>query len=111
MLVEFIYRLPTNIVSLTQKEMVDFIDDRINGWIDQGDASRLHHCSMFMVCEYEKIGETTVLRNPTGIVAMNESQALDTYFKATGNNNGMIFCSIISDCSSITVEPTGQAKE
>lgn len=110
MLIEFIYRLPANIVPLVQKQMIDFADDRINGWFDQGDASRLNHCSMFMVCEYEKIGEINTMRNPTGIVAINESQALDIYFRATGSNNGMVFCSIVDNCSGITVEPVGKVK-
>ena len=42
--------------------------------------------------------------DPVGIVARNEVQALEIYHKATNMVNGLVFCSIIDDCSNITVE-------
>lgn len=110
MLIEFVYRLPEKIVPLAQKDIVDFTDDRIIGYLDQGDVSRLSHCSLYMVCNLNTYNELNVISNPVGIVAPNEGQALDTYFKATENTNGMVFCSIVDDCSTVKVEPTGNTK-
>lgn len=104
MLINFIYKLPASLVPLTRKEMIGFTDDRIVGWFDQADVSQLKHCSMFMVCNYEQNSNVTVYTDPVGIVARNEVQALEIYHKATNMVNGLVFCSIIDDCSNITVE-------
>lgn len=110
MLIEFIYRLPEKIVPLAQKDIINFTDDRIIGYLDQGDASRLNHCSLYMVCDFNTYNGLNVISNPIGIVAPNENQALEIYFRATNNNNGMVFCSIVDDCSIIKVESTGNTK-
>lgn len=106
--IKFIYKLPSSIASLANKEFVNFVDDRVCGWMNKKDANYLRHCSMYLVSEMETHGKLTVLSNPIGIVARNESDALVTYHAVTGKDNGAVHSEIESNCQSIKVEPTGE---
>lgn len=108
MLIEFSYKLPEGLVALMNKEIVNFNDDYITGWLDQADAGQLKHCAMYMVCTLEVHDDLNVMKNPIAIVARNENRAMDTYYKATSKNDGMVFCSIIDNCSKAKVSPTGR---
>lgn len=106
--IQFIYKLPNDIVSLANKEFVDFADDRIYGWMNKKDTNYLRHCSMYLVSEMEVHGKITVLKNPVGIVARNENDALVTYNAVTNNTNGAIHSEIETNCQNIKVESTGE---
>ena len=44
MYIKFKYILPTSISTLATKDIVDFYDDIVAGWIDNGDIHQLSHC-------------------------------------------------------------------
>lgn len=108
MIVEFNYKLPESLVPLMNQEIMDFNDEYILGYVDQADAGNLKHCSMFMVTQLETYDKLSINKNPLAIVAKNETQALDIYFRATNNTDGAIFCNITENCSGIKVQPTGK---
>lgn len=110
MIVQFSYKLPESLVPLMNQAIMDFNDEYILGWVDQADAGNLRHCSMFMITELETHDDITINKNPIAIVAKNESQALEIYYRATENTNGSVFCNITENCSGIKVQPTGYTR-
>jgi hypothetical protein len=105
MYIKFKYRLPASISALATKEIVDFYDDIVTGWIDNGDVHQLSHCALYMVCEFEDYDGTNVICNPVVIVAGNENRAMDIYSEVTNGKNGMILCSILDNCKDVKVIP------
>lgn len=105
MYIKFKYKLPASISALAAKDILDFYDDTVIGWIDNGDIHQLSHCSLYMVCEFESNNGVDLFYNPVVIVAGNQNRAMDIYSEVTEGQNGIIMCSILDDCTNVKVIP------
>ena len=103
MAIRFKYRIPENLQPLVDKTVTDYGLTYLYGIMPEGLASQLRHCSLYLICEYENTG-IEVWRNPMAVVGNNEVDAMETYVRFTGNENGSVLCEIVDRCDTIKVE-------
>lgn len=104
-MLEFKYTLPENILSL-MGVFEKFYGEHLDGYVDEADLPRLKDVSLYIVCEVEetKTNAKKIYKNPIGIVARNEVDAI-TKFSSIKNTEGFIFAELVHDCSKLKVEP------
>jgi hypothetical protein len=105
MAIKFKYTLPANLQPLVDKTVVDYGLNYVYGLMPEDLTGQLKHCSLYMICELEFINNMQVWRNPIAVVGNNEFNAMETYVKNTGKENGSILCEIVNRCDNIVVEP------
>lgn len=105
MIIEFKYKISDDIFALANKELVNFYDNYITGYLDEGDVHHLQHCSLYMVCEIIDPNKK-IYGNAVAVVASNESRALEIYGERIPNKNAIIFYQILDNCKNIKVIPT-----
>lgn len=106
MAVKFKYRIPENLQPLVNSTVVDYGYDYLTGYMPEELAGQLRHCSLYMICEFEMTkNNVQIWRNPIAIVGQNEVNAMETYVKNTGKENGSVLCEIVNRCDTIRVEP------
>ena len=49
MIIEFKYKISDDIFALANKELVNFYDNYITGYLDEGDVHHLQHCSLYFI--------------------------------------------------------------
>ena len=105
MAVKFRYRIPNNLQPLVDETVVNYGLDYLYGLMPEELSGQLRHCSLYMICEFEFIDNTQVWQNPIAVVGQNEVEAMETYVKNTGKENGSVLCEIVNRCDNIKVEP------
>lgn len=104
MIIEFKYKISDDIFALANKELVNFYDKYITGYLDEGDAHQLQHCSLYMVCEIIDYNNK-IYGNAVAVVANNERRALEIYGECIPDKNAMIFYQILDNCKNVKVIP------
>lgn len=105
MVIKFKYKIPENLQPLVNQTIVDYGLDYLNGIMPKELAGQLRHCSLYMICEYENVNGLQIWRNPMAVVGQNEVNAMETYVRNTGKENGSVLCEIVNRCDNIKVEP------
>ena len=105
MAIRFKYRIPENLQPLVDTTVADYGMDYVYGIMPEDLITQLRHCSLYMICEFELINTAQLWRNPIAVVGHNEVDAMETYVRTTGKENGSILCEIVNRCDNIKVEP------
>ena len=105
MAIKFEYKIPDNLLPLVQQTIVDYGSDYLYGYMPEGLAGQLQHCSLYMVCEFESNNGVDIWKNPLAIVSNNEVNAVETYSEATGSEIPSVLCEIVNRCDKIVVRP------
>ena len=103
--IKFKYRIPENLQPLVNQTISNYGSNYLNGLIPADLSGQLRHCSLYMICEYESINGVNVWTNPVAVVGSNEVNAMETYVRNTGKENGSVLCEIVDRCDNIKVEP------
>lgn len=104
MAIKFKYVLPEALQPLVKETVSDYGLDYLYGLMPEELAGQLRHCSLYMVCEHENLDNVQLWKNPMAVVAINNSNAIETYSNATGAKNGSVLCEIANKCDKIKVE-------
>ena len=105
MAIKFRYKIPENLQPLVNQTVVDYGSNYLYGLMPEELVGELRHCSLYMICELESVNTIDVWRNPVAVVGPNEINAMETYVKNTGKENGSVLCEIVNRCDNIKVEP------
>ena len=105
MAIKFKYKIPSNLQSLVDKTVADYGLTYLYGIMPDELLGELRHCSLYMICEFEYSNGIQIWRNPMAIVGHNEVNAMETYVKNTGKENGSVLCEIVNRCDNIKVGP------
>ena len=103
--IKFKYTIPENLQPLVTQTVANYGLNYLYGLIPEDLAGQLRHCSLYMICEYTSSNGVDVWTNPIAIVGSNEVNAMETYVKNTGKENGSVLCEIVNRCDNIKVEP------
>ena len=104
-MVKFRYRLPEHLQPLVNQTVMNYGQNYLNGIMPRSLAGQLRHCSLYMICEFESNNGIDVWTNPMAVVGTNEVDAMETYVRTTGKENGSVLCEIVNRCDNIKVEP------
>ena len=104
MAIKFEYKIPDNLLPLI-RQTVDYQSDYLYGYLPEGLAGQLRHCSLYMVCEFENSSGIDIWKNPLAIVSNNEFNAVETYSEVTGSEIPSVLCEIVNRCDKIVVKP------
>ena len=102
-MVKFKYTLSSQIQPLINSTVVDYPYDYIIGYLEEG--TNLRHSSLYIVCELEDTNSLLIYKNPIGVVAKNERQAIELFSEVTSKNNGSAICEVVNRCDNLKVEP------
>jgi len=104
-MIKFKYVFNDNLLPLIRSEMIDFTDNFIVGYLDEGYSNQLSLCSLFLCCNYEYKDNQNMYRNPVGIVATNTQSAAIIYSNIFDGENCFIHSVLENDCKKMEVEP------
>ena len=103
--IKFKYRLPEVLQPLVAQTVVNYGLDYVYGLMPKDLAGQLRHCSLYLICEMDFNNGQDVWTNPIAIVGTNEFNAMETFVRNTGKENGSVLCEIVNRCDNIKVEP------
>lgn len=111
MYAEFTYTLPDQLIPLANSVIKGFGNPNLKGFVNTDDAKKMHHRSMYLICDLDTIENVDHYSNPSLMVAATENDAVSMYNIIYGKFNGTVLCEVHHACDNIHVVPTGVVYE
>ena len=103
-MIRFKYNINGNLLPLIRSEMVDFVQDFIVGYLDEGYATQLNRCNLYLCCDYKYENYQHIYSNPIGIVAPNQQMAAVIYSTIYNGKDCFIHSILKDNCKNMVVE-------